>query len=69
LGIKEGTDDWLEFFDIARAESGRIPDEILANKKIVSMLPLLFRTLKGQKLNEEQLEKLARELEKLNAAE
>jgi transcriptional regulator with XRE-family HTH domain len=69
LGIREGTDDWLEFFDIARAESGRIPDEILANKRIVSMLPLLFRTLKGQKLNEEQLEKLARELEKLNEAE
>jgi transcriptional regulator with XRE-family HTH domain len=69
LGIQEGTDDWLEFFDRARAEAGRIPEEILANKDIVSRLPLVFRTLKGQKLNEKQLEKLARELEKLNAAE
>jgi transcriptional regulator with XRE-family HTH domain len=69
LNIKEGSDDWLEFFDIARAEAGRIPDEILANKELVSRLPLVFRTLKGQKLNEEQLKKLARELEKLDAAE
>jgi transcriptional regulator with XRE-family HTH domain len=69
LEIKEGTDEWLEFFDIARAEAGRIPDEILANKELVSKLPLVFRTIKGQKLNKEQLEKLARELEKLNEAE
>jgi transcriptional regulator with XRE-family HTH domain len=69
LGIIEGTDEWLEFFDIARAEAGRIPEEILANKELVSRLPLVFRTLKGQKLTEEQLEKLARQLEKLNEAE
>lgn len=69
LGIPEGTDDWLEFFDLARAGAGRIPEEILANKELVSRLPLVFRTLKGQKLTEEQLERLARELEKLNEAE
>jgi transcriptional regulator with XRE-family HTH domain len=69
LGIMEGTDEWLEFFDIARAEAGRIPEEILANKELVSRLPLVFRTLKGQKLTEEQLERLARELERLNEAE
>lgn len=69
LGIIEGTDEWLEFFDIARAEAGRIPEEILANKELVSRLPLVFRTLKGQKLTEEQLEKLARELKRLNEAE
>ncbi len=69
MEIKEGTDEWLEFFDIARAEAGRIPEEILADKDLVSKLPLVFRTLKGQKLNKEQLEKLARELEALNAAE
>jgi transcriptional regulator with XRE-family HTH domain len=66
LNIKEGTDDWLEFFDIARAEAGRIPDEILANKELVSRLPLVFRTLKGQKLTGDQLEKFARALEKFN---
>jgi len=69
LGIVEGSDEWLEFFDIARTDIGRIPEEILADRNIVAKLPLVFRTLKGQKLTREQLEKLARELEKLNDPE
>jgi hypothetical protein len=32
-------------------------------------LPLVFRTLKGQKLTREQLEKFARAMEKLNEPE
>ena len=69
LGIVEGSDEWLEFFDIARTDIGRIPEEILADSNIVAKLPLVFRTLKGQKLTGEQLEKLAHELEKLNDPE
>ncbi len=69
LGIVEGSDEWLEFFDIARTDAGRIPDELLADKNIVAKLPLVFRTIKGQKLTEEQLEKFARALEKLNEPE
>ena len=66
LGIAEGSDEWLEFFDIARTDIGRIPEELLADSNVAAKLPLVFRTLKGQKLTGEQLEKLARELEKLN---
>ncbi len=69
LGIIEGSDEWLEFFDIARTDAGRIPDDLLADRNIVAKLPLVFRTLKGQKLTEEQLEKFARELGKLNEPE
>jgi len=69
LGIVEGSDEWLEFFDIARTDTGRIPDELLADKNILAKLPLVFRTIKGQKLTEEQLEKFARALEKLNEPE
>jgi transcriptional regulator with XRE-family HTH domain len=69
LGIVEGSDEWLEFFDIARTDAGRIPDELLADRNIVAKLPLVFRTIKGQKLTAEQLEKFARELEKLNEPE
>jgi len=65
LGIVEGGDEWLEFFDIARTDAGRIPDELLADRNIVAKLPLVFRTIKGQKLTGEQLEKFARALEKL----
>jgi transcriptional regulator with XRE-family HTH domain len=66
LGIVEGSDEWLEFFDIARIDAGRIPEDLLSDKNIVAKLPLVFRTIKGQKLTGEQLEKFARELEKLN---
>src|SRR4030043_1983564 len=66
LGIVEGGDEWLEFFDIARTDAGRIPEDLLADKNIVAKLPLVFRTIKGQKLTGDQLEKFARALEKLN---
>ena len=69
LGIIEGSDQWLEFFDIARTDAGRIPEDLLSDKNIVAKLPLVFRTIKGQKLTGEQLEKFARELEKLNEPE
>jgi transcriptional regulator with XRE-family HTH domain len=69
LGIVEGSDEWLEFFDIARTDAGRIPDELLADRNIAAKLPLVFRTIKGQKLTGEQLEKFARALEKLNEPE
>jgi transcriptional regulator with XRE-family HTH domain len=66
LGIVEGSDEWLEFFDIARTDAGRIPEELLADKNIVAKLPLFFITIKGQKLTGDQLEIFARALEKLN---
>ena len=34
LEIRKGSDDWYEFFDLAAAETGRIPDEIRSEKEI-----------------------------------
>jgi transcriptional regulator with XRE-family HTH domain len=65
LKIKKGSDDWYEFFDLAHASTGRIPEEILSDEKSLSKLPLVFRTLRGQKLTKEQLNKLAEELKKV----
>ncbi len=65
LKIKKGSDDWYEFFDLAHASAGRIPEEILSDENLLSKLPLVFRTLRGQKLNKEQLNKLAKELKKV----
>ena len=62
LNIKEGSNDWHEFVDLAHASSGRIPQEILSNKNLVSKLPLVFRTLRGQKLTKDKLNKLAEKL-------
>ena len=45
LGLKRGSDDWHQFFDLAAAGRGRIPRELMARKGIVDKLPVLFRTL------------------------
>jgi transcriptional regulator with XRE-family HTH domain len=58
LQIKKGSDDWYRFFDLARIEAGRIPEELLKNQMVMASLPILFRTLRGQKISEKKLEKL-----------
>ncbi len=65
LKIKKGSDEWYEFFDLAHASAGRIPEEILSDENSLAKLPLLFRTLRGQKLTKEQLNKLAKELKEV----
>ena len=62
LALKEGTDDWYQLFDLAAAEAGKIPQDILNNKQVVEKLPILFRTLRGQKVPEEKLNELVRKI-------
>jgi transcriptional regulator with XRE-family HTH domain len=58
LGLKPGTDDWLKFFDYAAVGAGRIPDRILADKKLTAHLPALFRILSGHTPLRKDQEKL-----------
>ena len=46
---------WLEMLPV---DSGRIPDYVLTDEKLVAQLPAFFRTLSGQKPSREDLEKL-----------
>ena len=57
LGLKKGTDPWFDFFDLAAAEIGRIPED-LKDEKVLRRLPVLFRTLRGKKVSEKQLDEL-----------
>ena len=58
LGLVKGTDEWYQFFDLAHAASGQIPKELLEDEELVNKLPVLFRTLRGQKVTDDQLDKL-----------
>ena len=58
LGIKKGSPDWYTFFDLAAVESGKIPVEIMENEEVLDKLPLLFRTLRGEKVPDEKLNEL-----------
>jgi transcriptional regulator with XRE-family HTH domain len=57
LGLIEGSDEWYEFFDLAAAERGRIPDD-LRTEDVLERLPILFRTLRGQKVPDDKLDEL-----------
>jgi len=61
LKLKEGSTDWYEFFDLASLETGRIPPD-LQDETVLRKLPAIFRTLRGRKLTEQQLESLVERL-------
>jgi transcriptional regulator with XRE-family HTH domain len=65
LGLPKGSDEWYTFFDLAAAETGRIPAELLEDKELLAKLPILFRTLRGQKVPDEQLDELVRKIRKV----
>jgi len=46
----------------AAAETGKIPEDIMAKGKIEDKLPILFRTLRGQKVSDDKLDELIKML-------
>jgi len=64
LGIEVGSNDWYTFFDLAAADRGIIPKDLMSDHDVVRMLPAFFRTLRGQKPTEEEMHKLADKIRK-----
>jgi len=58
LRLKKGSDDWYNLFDLAAAERGRIPQDVLRDSELMGMLPVLFRTLRGQRVDPDALDDL-----------
>ncbi len=56
LHIKKNSDDWYTLMDLAAIT--HIPTELLSNQSIVEKLPVFFRTLRGQKPSEQELDNL-----------
>lgn len=55
LGLKDGEDEWFTFYDLAAADRGIIPRDLMQNEEIVSFLPAFFRTLRGVKPTGEEM--------------
>ena len=55
LKLKKGSDDWYQFLDLAAAQSGRIPKDILNDGEMIQKLPVLFGALRGQKVPDGKL--------------
>ncbi len=58
LGIKDESMDRVNFFDLAYISKGRVPEDILKDKRSMKYLPLLFRTARGQRLSKKKLQEL-----------
>jgi transcriptional regulator with XRE-family HTH domain len=58
LGIEPYSDDWYYFFDYAAAANGRIPADMMSDEELVKKLPLVFRTIRGERVSEEELDNL-----------
>ena len=64
LGLKKGTNDWVEFFDRAAACRGEIPEDVLKDPEIVKNLPVIFRTIRGKKVSAKLLAELVEMIKK-----
>lgn len=58
LGIAEQSPEWRTFADQAAIDAGNLPADILNDEKMLRKVPVLFRTIRGQKLTEAKLREL-----------
>jgi transcriptional regulator with XRE-family HTH domain len=56
LGLEK--EEYLELFDLASIEKGKIPDYVYSDAEILKALPIFFRTANGSKPTKEELEKI-----------
>lgn len=64
LELKERSEKRRNFFDLANLCAGRLPKDLCDNEELLRRLPLLLRTLSGQKLSDEKLKDLIELLRK-----
>lgn len=65
LGIPKGSSDWNEFFDLAALCKGKLPPSILSDEELVMKLPFVFRTLRGDKMDDDKLMDFVKQLREL----
>jgi transcriptional regulator with XRE-family HTH domain len=58
LGIREGSDEWYTFFDLAAADKGLIPPDLLNDEEVLAQLPMVFRTMRNRKPDAKTLDAL-----------
>lgn len=62
LKFEEGSEEWHELFDLASI--GFIPKDFLDDQSVVEKLPVFFRTLRGEKPAQKELESLIKKIKK-----
>lgn len=62
LGLKQTSEEWQTFFDLAAAAAGKIPSDIMSDEKLVEKLPIFFRTIRNQQPTDEKLNSLLKKI-------
>lgn len=57
--IEVGSREWIKLTDLASLSRGRVPQDILSDEELMKQLPLVFRTIRGEKPTIEELKRLA----------
>jgi transcriptional regulator with XRE-family HTH domain len=68
LRISAGTKEWQELVDVAAASRGHLPGDLISDQQVLSSLPVLFRTLRGQKLTPQLLEAVIQKVREARSA-
>lgn len=58
LGLVEGSSEWQEFMDLASMAKNELPEDFKDDERASAMLPAFYRTLRNEKLDKEEAEKL-----------
>ena len=56
LELKPNSEEYIALFDLAAIS--HIPTQLVSDKEILEKIPVFFRTARGEKPNDEELEKL-----------
>lgn len=57
LELKEQSEEWVQFFDLAAASRGQIPQDLASN---INILPAFYRTIRKKKITEEDIKDLVK---------
>lgn len=56
--LEPETTQWVEFHDLAAVNRSEIPEDLKDNPQVINFLPAFYRTIRNDKLNNEEVDKL-----------
>lgn len=58
LGLEEGNEEWQEFLDLVAVAKNELPEDLQDNERAKAILPAFYRTLRNEKLSEDEVREL-----------
>jgi transcriptional regulator with XRE-family HTH domain len=66
LGIRVGSDDWLNFCDLATIGAGKLPDYVINDEELLKSVPILFRSIRKEGIDSDKITELIDAIKKEN---